>query len=182
MKDATLLEKMELPEGIEAKVEDKRIIVKGEKGEVEKNFRDPKVKLKVEGREIAFYSKVFTKREKKLLGTYKAHLRNMFKGVLEGHIYKLKICSGHFPMNVSLSGDNFEVKNFFGEKIPRTMRIREGVKGKVEGEYIVLEGVDKERVAQTAAAMERLTSRASFDKRIFQDGIYIVDKDGKEIA
>jgi len=50
----------------------------------------------------------------------------MIRGVTEGYTYKLKICSGHFPMNVSLKGDVLEIKNFIGESVPRKLKIKEG--------------------------------------------------------
>ena len=105
----------------------------------------------------------------------------MIKGVSEGHIYKLKICSGHFPMNTAVNGNKFVVNNFLGEKTPRELDIKEGASVKIEGDIVIVEGIDKELVSQTAASIEILTKVKGKDKRIFQDGIYITEKDGKEI-
>ena len=44
---------------------------------------------------------------------------------------------------------------------------------------MTIEGNDIEAVGQTAANLERATSRGGFDKRVFQDGIYIVHKSHK---
>jgi large subunit ribosomal protein L6 len=44
-----------------------------------------------------------------------------------------------------------------------------------------VEGIDKELTSQTAALIEKLTRRPGFDKRIFQDGIFMIEKDGKPL-
>jgi large subunit ribosomal protein L6 len=106
----------------------------------------------------------------------------MIKGVQEGFTYKLKICSGHFPMSVALKGNTFEIKNFIGEKVPRTLKIKQGADVKIEGDQITVHATDKELAGTTAGAIEKLTRRPGFDKRIFQDGIYITEKDGKKLS
>lgn len=176
-----VVQKIILPEGISATVQSSVVSVTGPKGTVSRNFLHPKIKVRLEGNEISFSAIKFTKSEKKVMNTYIAHLKNLFKGVTEGHEYKLKICSGHFPMNVSVKGQTFEVKNFIGEVVPRTYLFSNDVEVKLNGEMINVTGINKELVAQTAASIEQLTRRVGFDRRIFQDGIYIVDKDGKSM-
>jgi len=111
-----------------------------------------------------------------LLGTYVAHLNNLFRGVKEGFVYKLKICSGHFPMNVSIKNDEFIIKNFIGEKVPRVLKINSDVKVNIDGEVITIESNNIELAGQTAGSIEKLSSRTGFDKRIFQQGIFIIEK------
>ncbi|MBS3165081.1 hypothetical protein J4439_06645 [Candidatus Woesearchaeota archaeon] len=62
------------------------------------------------------------------------------------------------------------------------LKLRQGVQVKVEGSDIRVESVSRELAGQTAASIEQLTRRPGFDNRIFQDGIYIVEKSGKEVA
>ena len=175
-------ENVDLPEGVTAELRNGSLAIKGPKGELIKNFLYPKIKVSAENSIITFTVRKFTKNEKKILNTYVAHLKNMIKGVTEGHEYKLKICSGHFPMNVSLKGSTLEVKNFIGESVPRNITFKENVEVKLNGDIIVVTGIDKELVAQSAASIERLTRRNGFDRRVFQDGIYIIKKDGREIV
>jgi large subunit ribosomal protein L6 len=174
-------ETVELPDKAQATCQDGLVKVSGPMGELSRYFKDPKVAVALEGREIVFSAKIFTKKEKKMIGTFVAHTANMLRGVTEGHEYALKICSGHFPMNVTIGNQQLTVKNFIGEKVPRTMPVPAGIKAAVEGDRIVLKGSDKELLSKTAARMEKLTKRTKFDRRIFQDGLYIVIKDGKEI-
>jgi large subunit ribosomal protein L6 len=123
-----------------------------------------------------------SQREKRSARTMEAHIKNMFKGVQNGHTYRLKICSGHFPMSVTVKGNAVEIKNFIGEKVPRTTEICADVHVKIDGDQIVVDGIDKEKVSETAARIEQITRRPGFDPRIFQDGIYIIEKDGKTVA
>lgn len=170
-----------IPEGIDIRVENDTVFVKGSKGEVSRKLLAQNVIITKEGNSIIIKESKPTKREKKIIGTFAAHIKNMIKGVKEGHYYELKVCSSHFPMNVSVNGSEFVVKNFIGEKIPRKFKIKQGVKVEVSGTQVKVNGIEKELVAQTAASIEQLTRRPGFDKRIFQDGIYIINKDGKMI-
>jgi len=181
MKIKDFEEKMEVPEGVQATIAGSELTVKGPKAELKRKFETPRFSISTEGSQIVFRAKEYTKKDKTLLGTFKAHIRNMFKGATEGHEYVLKVCSGHFPMNVDVKDGELRVKNLLGEKIPRVYKFSKDVDVKVEGDMVHVTGNEKEKVAQTAASIEQLTRRSNFDRRIFQDGIYIVNKDGKEI-
>ena len=182
MKIPKLTENIEILEGVQVDATGMTIKVKGTKGEIERTFMFPKIKSKVDGNKLVLTVLNATKREKMQMGTFKAHVINMIKGVVEGHKYKLKICSGHFPMNVSINGDIFTIKNVLGEKIPRTVKIKEGATVKIEGTEVTVESVDIENAGQVAADIEQLTRITNRDIRIFQDGIYIVFKSGKELV
>lgn len=176
-----ITQEINIPEGIEISKEAHLIKVKGPMGEVSKKLAGPKIEITADKNSVKIISKKATKREKKLIYTFKAHINNMIKGVTEPFVYKLKICPGHFPMNVSMDKDIFTVKNFFGEKTPRKLKIKPDVKVKIDGKDVYVKGIDKELTAQTAASIEMLTKIKNRDRRIFQDGIYIVSKAGKEI-
>ena len=170
-----LTKEIEIPENVEVMV-DEIITVKGEKGENSKRLFYPTVKISKKDNKIVIEPKKFTKREKKIINTYVAHLKNLIKGVQEAYTYKVKICSSHFPMSVSVNGDELIVKNFYGEKVPRRAKIVEGVNVKVNGEEIVINGTNKESVGQTAANFEKSTRITNRDRRIFQNGLWIVEK------
>ncbi len=185
MKDALktgLEEEIEIAEGVKGELKEGVLKIEGKQGTVSRSFRNPRIKIEIVENKIKLRAKRVTKREKKLIGSLGSHIKNMIRGASEGYIYKLKICSGHFPMNVSISGKELIVKNFLGEKIPRKLKLKEGVKAKVEGDIITIESPDKELAGQVAADIEQLTRITNKDLRIFQDGCYIISKGGKETS
>ncbi len=180
-KSEMVKEIISIPEDVEVKIENNVIYAKGPKGEMTRKLVYPGVNISVENKNVVISCKEVTKREKAILGTFKAHVKNILLGVKEGYVYKLKICSSHFPMNVSISNGELIVKNFFGEKVPRKLKLKEGATVKVDGDIITVESVNKEIAGQVAADIEKLTRRTKYDRRIFQDGIYIIEKAGKEL-
>jgi len=167
---------IEIPEGITAERKGTVLAVTGPNGTVEKNVGNPRVVITVESDGVKLISKRATKSEKKMINTYKAHIKNMLKGVGEVHQYKLKICSGHFPMNVSINNSIVTIKNFIGESVPRTLALKPGVDVKLDGQIITVESPDIELAGQAAADIEQLTRITNRDRRIFQDGIFIIKK------
>jgi len=180
MKQKKIEAKIEIPEGVEVKITGGLISVKGPKGENKRNLSNPQIKMEMNEKNITISAKKASKREKRDIGTFESHIKNLLIGVKETFVYKLKICSGHFPMSVTATKDAFQVKNFLGETIPRTLKLRHGVDVKVDGDIITVESVDKEIAGQTAADIEQLTRITNRDRRIFQDGIWITDKCGKK--
>ena len=172
---------IEIPEGTEVKIEKGLVSIKGSKGEVSRKLLNPRIQISQEDKKIVLLAKKATKREKTMIGTFKAHIKNMIKGTNDGCVYRLKICSSHFPMSVSLKDNEFIVQNFLGESVPRTFKLKPGVDVKIEGEIVTVESPDKELAGQTAASIEQLCRITNRDRRIFQDGIYITEKDSKEI-
>jgi large subunit ribosomal protein L6 len=174
-------DEVKMPTGVSARMDGPALVVKGKNGELKRRLAEPGMDVSVNGSSVVIKIKLFTKRHKTKIGTMKAHIRNMFKGVSQGHVYKLKVCSGHFPMNVAVTGNQLVVKNFIGEKIPRTLDFDKNVKVKLDGQVLTLESHDKELAGTTASEIEHLTRRANYDRRVFQDGIYITEKDGKPV-
>ena len=117
------------------------------------------------------------RKERALAGTWKAHLNNMVKGVTDGFTYKLKALYSHFPMTLAVQGNKLIVNNYFGERVPRSAVILDGVEVKIQNKTeVVVSGIDKEAVGQTAANIERSTTVKKRDRRVFQDGIYLIEK------
>src|SRR3989338_6233426 len=104
-----LVREIVMAAGMHASLKGNALKVKGPKGELERTFLYPKITLAIEGNKIVLKSAKATKREKTIIGSFEAHITNIVKGVQEPHLYKLKICSGHFPMTVTVSGNEFVI-------------------------------------------------------------------------
>ena len=172
-------EKIEIPNGVEITTEEKTVHVKGEKGSLSRMLSHPRVNITAKNNIVEISCMDSPKRkEKALIGTFKAHINNMIKGVTEGFEYKMKTVFAHFPIKTSVEGDVFIIQNFLGERSPRKAIILEGVTVEAKGENVTVSGIDKEKVGQTAANIERATKVKKRDIRVFQDGVYIISKKG----
>lgn len=174
-----VLERVEIPQGVSVEVEGLKVTVKGPKGTLTKDFSHMKdVSIRVEEGSVIVETYMVNRRKKALVGTAAAHIRNMIKGVTVGYRYKLKIVFSHFPISVSVDEKNKRVviKNFLGERSDRFAKIYGDVKVKVQGNDIIVEGIDIEAVGLTAASIERATKIKDLDRRVFMDGIYIYEK------
>jgi len=177
-----LSKEIKLPDKVSTQLDKRLLTLKGAKGEVKRHLPDKRISMEYKDKTIILKAGKFNKVKKKIMESYVAHIKNMIKGSLEGHNkYILKICSGHFPMNVSVNKNELSVKNFLGEKIPRTLKLKDGATVAIEGDKIIVESSSKEIAGQVSADIEQLTRRTGYDSRIFQDGIYTINKDGKEI-
>lgn len=177
VKTASMKEEIKIPDGIQVTVEGKTVHVKGQKGLISKVLAHPKIALAVQNNIVQIScSQSPRRREKALIGTYKAHIRNMITGVSHGYECKMKTVFSHFPIKTSVEGNHLLIQNFLGERFPRKAEILDSVKVDVKGETITLTSIDKDKVGQTAANIERATKVKNRDIRVFQDGIYIVKR------
>jgi len=176
-----IIQKIEIPEEVNAEIQENKLIVKGEKGENEREFNIRKLDFQKKDNFLIIGNKKATKKEKKRINTISAHIKNMLKGVKEGFEYQLKICSSHFPITVEIQDKEATIKNFLGEKISRKVKIPQNVEVNINGDLITINSNDKESAGQAAANFERATKIKNRDRRVFQDGIFIINKAGREM-
>lgn len=179
-----IIEKIEIPEGIEVSVEDNLVTMKSGNKENSRRFNFYGVELKKEGNEIVIEAKKASRKELKVAYTTKAHINNMIKGLQEPFEYELEIAFVHFPMTVEHNKENNKliIKNFLGEKKERSANILPEVEMEINKEIITLKSHNKELVGQTAANIEKATHVRMKDRRKFQDGIYMTKKPGRIIG
>lgn len=169
---------IDLPEGVSTSIADGVLTVKGPKGEVSREFQSSRVVLLQDGAGLIVRVDLPRRKEKAMAGTWNAHINNMVKGVTNGFSYTLRCFYSHFPMTMKVEGSVFVVNNYFGERVPRRADILSGVDVRVENKTdVIVSGIDKEAVGQTAANIERSTTVKNRDRRVFQDGIYRVAKE-----
>ena len=167
---------VEVPEGVQVEVEGKVVKVKGPLGELKRDFSHAPVEIRLDGNKVIVEAYWPKKRERAMIGTVAAHIRNMITGVTKGFTYKMKIVFTHFPIQVTVEGDKVVIRNFLGERAPRIAKILPGVKVEVQKEDVLVKGIDIEAVGQTAANIEQATKVKGKDVRVFLDGIYIYEK------
>ncbi len=168
-----LEEEISIPENIHVNVSNGKIRVKGPKGSLEKEFDTRKIAIEKMDGKILLSVLYPDKRLKAYLYTVKSHINNMFQGVLKGYRYRLRVVQVHFPMEVEVKDRKVLIKNFTGERRPREAPIIGDVKVYMDGRDVVVEGVNKEEVGQTAANIQLATVIRDKDLRKFIDGIYI---------
>ncbi|MCQ1535523.1 50S ribosomal protein L6 [Methanosarcina sp. KYL-1] len=171
-----IAKKIKIPEGVSVSISRDVFTATGPKGTIERKLWYPGISIDVKEDEVLVDAELSRKEQKAMVGTFASHIRNMVKGVNEGFEYKMTVVYAHFPMQVKVEGNTFVIGNFLGEKKPRVAKILGGTKVKVSGNEVVVSGISKEDVGQTAANIEQKTKIKRFDPRVFQDGIYIVQK------
>lgn len=165
-----------LQPGFSAQIAVDKVALKGNGKESSYRLSGKGISVKQEGNELVVSGRPASKKMNALVGTIGAHLENLAAGLQSEYIYKLTVVYSHFPMNVSVKGNLVEIKNFVGEKNPRYAKILPGASVTVKGKEITVKGHNKEATGQTAANIESATKVKGKDKRIYQDGIFIVEK------
>jgi large subunit ribosomal protein L6 len=167
---------LKIPDEVSAEVEHLDLTVEGPNGSVTRRLWYPDVSVGVDDGRVVIESDADDAKTESTLGTFESHVRNMFHGVTEGWEYEMEVFYSHFPMQVTVQGEEVVIENFLGEKAPRRTEIHGDTQVEVDGEEVTLRGPDIEDVGQTAADIEQLTRVQSKDVRVFQDGVYITQK------
>lgn len=140
-----------IPAGVEVKVEDNKVSVKGPRGEISKEFQAG-VKIEVKDGNILVTSGAETKAIKSLWGTVRSILANMVKGVVEGYEKRLEIEGVGFKAN--LEGVDLVLNVGFSH--PVKVKAPAGIKFSIEKNVIIISGIDKELVGQISAQIRRV--------------------------
>jgi len=167
---------IQIPDDVDVSLEGRKIIVKGQKGTLTRDFSHAAISIKFEGKTIRIWAEWPRKKEAALVGTLYSHVQNMITGVRKGFTYKLKIVFSHFPISVKVKDKTILIENFTGERSPRKVKIIGDAQVKVQSEDIIVQGINLEDVSQTAANIEQGTKVKRKDPRVFLDGIYVNEK------
>ncbi|HJJ46787.1 MAG TPA: 50S ribosomal protein L6 [Methanocorpusculum sp.] len=165
-----------IPAGVTVTRDGDNFVVKGPQGELVRRMYHPQISFTQDVSSITIATESTRRSVLALVGAFVALLKVMSKGVAEGYEYRMKIVFNHFPIQAKVVGDKFEISNFLGEKQPRYAIIVGSVKVKVQGEEVILTGINREEVGNTAANIEQACRVRNRDQRVFQDGIYITSR------
>jgi large subunit ribosomal protein L6 len=176
MRAIETLSTVEIPENVDAILDGRILTIKGEKGELTRDFSHAPIKINLEGKIITVQASWPRKKETALVGTVSSHIQNMIKGVTKGFTYKMKIVFSHFPITVKVVENQFTISNFTGERNPRIVKIMGNSNVTIKGDDVIIQVINLEDVSQTAANIQNSTKITNKDPRVFLDGIYVYEK------
>lgn len=169
---------IKIPQGVEVKIEGKRVVVKGPKGELSREVR-PEIELELKEGNIIVSPGVETKRTNAFWGLTRALISNMVEGVSKGYEKKLEIRGLGYKAN--MEGDDLVLKVGFSH--PVKMEAPDDVKISVENNIITISGIDKERVGLIAAKIRKIKRPEPYKgKGIRYLGEEVRRKPGKKVA
>ncbi len=167
-----------IPENVEIKIEGQNIIVKGPRGELQREIR-PEIKLEVEKDKILVVPQKKTKETKAFWGMTRALVFNMIKGVVEGYEKKLQLEGVGYKAN--LEGEELVLQVGFSH--PVKIEKPEGVNFSVEKNIIIVSGINKELVGQIAAKIRKVRPPEPYKgKGIRYVGEEVRRKAGKKVV
>ena len=137
---------IEIPEGVEIKIDGRKVTVKGPKGELSREVR-PEVKIEVDKKQIIVSLLSDSKQASAFWGLERALLQNMVLGVTEGFKKELEINGVGYRAKV----ENDKLILELGFTNPVEIAIPKGLEVSVKGKIIFVAGIDKGVVGQFAA-------------------------------
>ncbi len=166
---------IEIPQGVEIKIDGQKVLVKGLKGELSFEVR-PEIKVETKEGKVLVSPQIETKSTKAFWGLTRALLQNMIKGVTEGYEKKLEMEGVGYKAN--LEGQNLVLNVGFSHSVK--IEAPEGIKFAVEKNMITVSGIDKGLVGQTAAKIRKVRPPEPYKgKGIRYVGEQIRRKEGK---
>ena len=172
---------IQIPKGVEVKVEGQKVYVKGPKGEISIEIR-PEIKIELKNDEILIFpqeKKEDLKKIKAFWGLSRILIANMVEGVINGFEKKLEIKGVGFKAEALEK----EIVLNLGFSHPSKLKIPEGIKVSVEKSIIIISGIDKERVGHFASIIKKLKPTEPYKgKGIKYVGEIVIRKAGKKVA
>lgn len=180
MKTVLSSRSIQIPEGVGIDIKSRQVTVTGPRGTLTRDFKHVDMDLRKIADKYIRVDLWFAKRKQLAsVRTVTSHIDNMIIGVTRGFLYKMRFVYSHFPINVSLSGNTVEIRNFLGEKRVRRVPLLKGVeyiRSDDVKDQIELKGNDIAAVSLTCARIQQATSIRKKDLRKFLDGIYVCEK------
>ena len=136
-----------VPAGVTVDIaENNKVTVKGPKGTLERVLPS-EMEIKKEGEEIIVTRPNDLKKMKSLHGLTRTLINNMVVGVTDGYTKELEVNGVGY--RASKSGNKLTLN--LGYSHPVEMIDPEGIESTVDGNKIIVKGIDKEKVGQFAA-------------------------------
>lgn len=144
---------IEIPSGVEAKLETGKVTVKGPLGEISQGV-NPKLTIKKEDNKLLVERPSNQKLYRELHGLTRNLIANMVVGVSKGYERSLDISGVGFK--ASAQGNNLMLNLGFSH--PIVFPVPQGIKATVDAKQtqITLKGIDKQLIGQIAANLRSL--------------------------
>ena len=143
---------IDLPDGVSVSVDGRKVSVSGPKGDLEREFAD-KIMVEVEDGTVLVKRSDDERQSRALHGLSRALLFNMVQGVSEGFSKELSIVGVGY--RCAQRGSDLELQLGFSH--PVTFEAPKGIDFEVpEPTRIIISGIDKELVGETAARIRRI--------------------------
>jgi len=170
------LRPIELPEGVEVKVEGSNVKVKGPKGELNQTISSS-MEIKIEDNEIVVERQSEDKVTRSLHGTTRSLIANMVEGVTKGFQKELEIIGVGY--RAQLQGKKLVVGA--GYSHPVEIEQEENIEFEVpQNTQIIVKGIDKEQVGRIAANIRAIRSPEPYKgKGIRYKDEHVRRKEGK---
>lgn len=139
---------IQIPDGVEVKIESNNVYVKGPKGQLSYALPDG-IGLNLESKMLIVTRKSDDKKQKAMHGLTRSLLYNMITGVSQGFTRILQIYGVGY--RAQASGDKLVLN--VGYSHPVEFKLPEGIKAAVDEKQttITLQGIDKQLLGQVAA-------------------------------
>jgi large subunit ribosomal protein L6 len=141
-----------LPGGVEVKIANDLIKIKGPKGELQQELHRDILLTQADGHLTVAVKDPEDKKQRSLWGLFQRLIDNMVKGVTEGFSKQLEINGVGYK--VAASGANLNLNLGFSH--PVVFALPKGIEAKVEKNIITISGADKQLVGQVAAEIRFL--------------------------
>lgn len=167
---------VELPGGVDVKIEDGLITVKGPKGELKQEL-NANMAVEIENGVLTVKRPDDQKQNRAYHGLTRALIANMVKGVTEGFEKSLEIVGVGY--RAQKQGNNLVLN--LGYSHPIEMPDPEGIETAVDGtNKIIVKGIDKQKVGAHAANIRSKREPEPYKgKGIRYSGEYVKIKEGK---
>lgn len=167
---------VDLPSGVEVKIDGSNVAVKGSKGELTRTFHE-RIAFELDDDVVSVTRPDDTRESRALHGLSRALLHNMVLGVSEGFKKELEIQGVGY--RAALKGQNLELQVGFSH--PVLVEAQEGITFEVpEPTRVIISGIDKEKVGQVAANVRSIRPPEPYKgKGIRYVGEYVRRKAGK---
>ena len=167
---------IEIPAGVEVKIEGSKVTVKGPKGTLANEF-SPAISIKQEGNEIIVTRPSDEAEHRSLHGLTRTLVANMVTGVTEGYTKQLEVNGVGY--RASKQGKDLVLN--LGYSHPVIMPEIEGISIEVPNpNLVVITGADKQKVGQFAAEVrEKRPPEPYKQKGIRYTGEVVRKKEGK---